>query len=199
MNVDLLLKFPLKNYCSYKFRRLINSNDISSPENYKRWLIAYYARKYQVDTLVETGTAFGETLSALQTYFKSLHSIELDETLYFNANLKFKNHSHVHCHFGDSEFVLTKILSQISQQCIFWLDAHEMVGGAKGNKTTPIIEELHSIFNHQRDDHIIIIDDVRMFDKGSYPSIKEIKMLSYDKWPTANISIKNDIIRINNI
>jgi hypothetical protein len=47
---------------------------------------------------------------------------------------------------------------------LFWLDGHFCGGvSAHGDKGTPILEELNLILSHRVKEHVILIDDARLF------------------------------------
>ena len=92
---------------------------------------------------------------------------------------------------------MPEILSQIEEPCLFWLDGHYSEGiTAKGEKETPILEELKHIFNHPIEDNIILIDDARCFTGyGDYPNIEGLKAVLLSRYPDNAFSIEDDIIR----
>ena len=57
----------------------------------KQSLIINYAKQYNIDILIETGTYKGDTLKACSNTFKKLYSVELDKNLYEKAKIKFNN------------------------------------------------------------------------------------------------------------
>jgi hypothetical protein len=99
---------------------------------------------------------------------------------------------------GNSSKVLPKIIKEIEEPCLFWLDAHYSEGiTVKGDKETPIMEELNHIFSHSIKDHVILIDDARCFTGiNDYPSIEELKHFVLNKFPKHRFNVKDDIIRI---
>ena len=79
------------------------------------------------------------------------------------------NSSNYQIFFGDSSEVLENITKDINHKITFWLDGHFSGDHtAKGKKISPIIEELNQIHNHQRNDHTIMIDDLRYVREGYY-------------------------------
>ena len=70
---------------------------------------------------------------------------------------------------GDSSIVFEKLLPNLTEKCIFFLDAHwsgEDTG--RSNKDVPLEEEIISINNLYKQDAIIIIDDFRLFGSNRY-------------------------------
>ncbi len=101
---------------------------------------------------------------------------------------------HIHIHHGDSGKVLRDILSLISEPCLFWLDAHHSGGiTAKGELTTPVIEELKTILAHPICGHVVLIDGADSFGGDrDYPGLDEIREMACG-WAVENI---DGIIRI---
>jgi hypothetical protein len=128
--------------------------------------------KFSINTpfFVETGTYKGEGIEeALKFQFKELFSIELHKSLYEECVLKFKNNNKIKLFYGDSAEVLTEIIKDLNDRITFWLDGHFSGDHtAKGNKISPILEELEQIKNHKIKNHTIIIDDLRYVRQGYY-------------------------------
>ena len=125
-------------------------------------------------------------------------SIELDFDLFHNAKNKFAHEKKITIYHGDSGILLEKVLTDIEEPCLFWLDGHYSEGiTAKGELNTPIINELTHIFNHSIDNHIILIDDARCFTgEDDYPTLKFLQDFVNDKNPNLQFKVENDIIRI---
>lgn len=98
---------------------------------------------------------------------------------------------------GDSGKVLTKLLLDINEPAIFWLDGHYSAGStAKGEKECPIFEELDAILQSKKFNHILLIDDARCFiGEGDYPSIDQLTAYITGKNENYQVEVKNDIIR----
>lgn len=172
----------------------------------KRSVIIEYAKKYRRDTFIETGTFLGDTIESLKHNFNKLISIELSEELAQKAQKRFIEDSNVAIIYGDSGKILPDILKETLEPCLFWLDGHysseffigsEYIRTAKGNKETPILEELDAILSHPVKNHVILIDDARCFTgKGDYPKISDIKKKLAESKAPYKLKVKNDIIRI---
>jgi hypothetical protein len=126
-------------------------------------------------------------VSAL-AFFSEIHSIELAPLLYQKASARFKNFSHVHLYCGDSAQLLPQLLPTLTGRILFWLDGHYSGGRTvKGDKNTPIIEELHAIKQSGITDAIILVDDIRCFQGADaapqdsvfsdYPTCAELEQL----------------------
>lgn len=174
-----------------------NNLPVPPPESVKRQTLAAYGTAFQIDTLIETGTFMGETMHALEKHFRKLYSIELSHELAVRAQDRFRKHSKIKIIEGDSGAVLPALLSNIRTRCLFWLDGHYSGGvTAQGNIDTPIIQELHTIFSHPIRDHVILIDDARLFNgTEDYPTIDKLKQLIAEMRPDFQFSVVNDIVR----
>ncbi len=168
------------------------------PSAYKQELVKAYSKHYSINTLIETGTYLGDMVAASIGSFAEIHSIELGEELHKNAIRRFRGVKNVKLHQGDSGEVLSSILRKLNKPAIFWLDAHYSEGiTAKGQLNTPIIEEVQSILKHKIKNHLILIDDSRIFDgTDDYPTLDKLKKIYTNTLPGASFYNRHDIIRI---
>ena len=174
-------------------------NDCPSPPPHiiKQLTIIDYKKKFGNQTLVETGTYLGDMVEAQKTKFKKVVSIELGIDLYEKATKRFRNDKNVLILQGDSGKVLSTVMKDIDEPAIFWLDGHYSAGlTAKGDKDCPIFEELDSIFLIKKLNHVLLIDDARLFiGKGDYPTIEKLTEYVKKINPRYRVEIKYDIIR----
>lgn len=171
---------------------------VPPPHVIKQKNLLDFAAKYKVKVLVETGTYLGEMIEAMSPHFERIYSIELSEVLHAKAQRRFKKRDYIHLIHGDSGKELKTLLRLLKQPAVFWLDGHYSAGiTAKGEKDTPIYEELEHIFNARDLGHVIIIDDARCFgsDPG-YPSRDDIKKFIKTHREHANIVERYDSIII---
>ena len=98
---------------------------------------------------------------------------------------------------GDSGEKLPEVLHHISEPILFWLDGHYSGGfTARAALDTPVADELRTIFAHPVKNHIILIDDARLFNgTDDYPTIEELEMLVHSFRPDYQISVRHDVIR----
>ena len=174
-----------------------NGSPVPTPHIVKQVVIANYQLKYGYSTLIETGTYLGDMVEAQKNRFKKIISIEIGLDLYEKAKERFKKNKYVFIVHGDSSKKLSEILKDINELVIFWLDGHYSAGiTEKGDKECPIFEELDAIFANKRNNHILLIDDARLFTgRGDYPMIEELKVFIKSKNEKFNIDVKDDIIR----
>lgn len=169
-----------------------------TPQAYKRILIHDMAVRFGQKVLVETGTNYGHTVSSAIGTFDTIYSIELDEALWQSAATRFARHPQVRLRRGDSALELVGILSELSQPALFWLDAHYSgAGTARGALDSPIMQELAAISRHPVRDHVLLIDDARMFDgTDGYLTIDACRETAAAWWPTHEFDVTDDVIRI---
>jgi hypothetical protein len=117
-------------------------------------------------TFIETGSMEGWTMNTALTYgFEVMHGIELMQKYYeFSINF-LANHPNVHFYLGESPDILPEIVKNLNEPATFWLDAHasgpDIPGGKYG--ACPLVQELQAISLSPCKDHVIMIDDVRLF------------------------------------
>jgi hypothetical protein len=173
----------------------------------KRKTILKTANDYNLNQyFIETGTYFGDTVDYFKNYFVNLITIELSPDLAKRASDRFKSYSNVSVINGDSSKELINILKFIDSPIVFWLDGHyssefwigeNLIITAKGEKYTPILEELTLISNHFVKNHVILIDDARLFTgNDDYPKLSVIKEFVSTEMKSYFLTVKNDIIRI---
>ncbi len=168
------------------------------PAGVKHDILRRYARDWRTPVLVETGTWMGETLFMLRRDFRELHSIELDPGLYRAARERLAHLSNVRLHQGDSARVLLSVIEGLSHPILFWLDGHYCSGpSARGDKDTPILDELAILLSRPARGDVVLIDDARLFDgTGSYPTLEEVREVVLEARPSAGFSVEEDVIRI---
>ena len=119
--------------------------------------------QYKSDCTVffETGTHHGDSVQdALDLGFDRIISIEVDERFYDHCMARFQPlevWDKVKLFLGRTEDNIEKLTQEwVNGKCMFWIDAHE--GGI--NASSPFKLEIEAIMKHERNDHVIIIDDV---------------------------------------
>lgn len=105
----------------------------------------------------ETGTNIGKGVeAALSAGFQIVHSVEHDPSWFDEAVQRFKSNRRVWLHFGSSTDVLQQLAQHMPQPGVFYLDAHSI-------EANPLLDELDAINMSPCKEHVIMIDDVRMF------------------------------------
>ena len=127
------------------------------------------------DTFVETGTYKGDTVQVALNYgFKNIHSIELNRELFEECAKRFIDQKIVKIWHGESQDNLKNILKTVNGQATFWLDAHAsgpLPGGRFGG--SPLVQEIKMIGEHHIKNHILIIDDCRLFGSEEWSGLKK--------------------------
>lgn len=192
---NLCKRFKQKKELTYWLK---NGQPLPPPHIVKQKILLDYASNNNLKILVETGTYYGDMVQAMKGVFEKIYSIELSEILADVATWRFKDQSHVEIIQGDSGFALGRLMDKLDAPVLFWLDGHYSAGvTARGEKETPIYEELTHIYNRGDLNDVIIIDDARSFgsDPG-YPTIEELKGFVLQKWPDCSFTVADDAIRI---
>ena len=147
-------------------------------------LLNFLNSAFDIDVFIESGTCAGDTTEKASRIFNEVYSIELSHDYYSKALNRFKNHKNITLYCGDSPEVLSVLLPLVQGKICFFLDGH-FSGGTTAcsiNGTTPILAELKAIKNSNIDNAIIMIDDIRLFQKtisneaaaNGYPTLKEV-------------------------
>ncbi len=175
-----------------------NGKPMPPPHLIKQAHIREIADRFQLETLVETGTFYGDMVEAMRPHFKTIYSIELSKALYRRAACRFHRYPNIHITQGDSAIELKAIVAHLDQPALFWLDGHYSDGiTARGAQDTPIYEELIHIFNSPVTGHAILIDDARCFGAyPTYPSKDEISSFIRKHVPDCILDEHHDCIRI---
>lgn len=168
----------------------------SIPHRVKQRIIRDYARRFDLRTLVETGTYMGDMVWAMRNQFDEIHSVELDSRLHARASKRFKSYPRVHLYQGDSGKVLADVIPRLRGPSIFWLDGHYSAGiTARGETDTPVLAEIGHVLRATRREHVILIDDARCFGHGEYPPLDDLRILIGSR-PDLALEVAEDVIRI---
>jgi hypothetical protein len=163
----------------------------------KRLMLSKVGNEHNCETFVESGTYLGDTVAYLQRQFRVVISIELSNDLHQAACRRFSNKSNIRLLQGDSGQRLNDALTQIKGRALFWLDGHYSGGvTARGTTECPILAELDAIKSHHRNDHVIIIDDARLFGSNpDYPSIEKVTSILMGINPQYHVAVTDDCIQ----
>lgn len=174
----------------------LNGSPIPAPHPVKVLILAHLFGMSRYCRFIETGTLMGNTSGPISLLPGiKVDTIELSPDYFARSRERLKHRPNITQHFGDSTDVLPQILRDLNEPAIFWLDAHHSGGAtARGNKSTPISDELEQILAHPIHDHIIAIDDMRAFTgKNDYPSALEVEEYALSNRPDVCFHIKHDI------
>jgi hypothetical protein len=151
----------------YYYWRLRGSPMRRVPHLVKQRTLGEYARRYGLRVMVETGTNLGQMIAAMLPQMDHIYSIEMDDWSYQRARRKFASNPKVHMVQGESGQTMPRVLADIRQPCLFWLDAHNF------DQETPIREELKAIIGHGVKGDVVLVDDSKWFDgRNQYPTME---------------------------
>lgn len=187
-----------KKYNNQLVRWKKNGCPLPTPHIIKQQAIFFYKKKYQVDTLIETGTYLGDMVYAQRNNFTKIYTIELSSILFKRSQKRLRKYKNIEVIHGDSGVLLSSIVQKTTNKAIFWLDGHYSGGiTAIGNYESPIVLEVKSILE-SKIEHIILIDDARNFNgTNDYPTITELKeIIMKSRFINSSLIIENDIIKI---
>jgi hypothetical protein len=168
------------------------------PHIIKQRALKQMADQFRLTVLVETGTFHGAMVQAMKGVFDRIYSIELSASLAQRAMDRFAGQDQIEIIQGDSGVELEALMSRIDQPALFWLDGHYSAGEtARGEKDTPIFEELKHIYSAPNLGHVVMIDDARCFGaEPSYPTLEELSAFVDQCGLGRSVSVENDCIRI---
>ncbi|WP_049815195.1 hypothetical protein [Rhodothermus marinus] len=186
-----LLKLPLT------FRWIQLGCQSPPPHLVKLYTLRAYAKAFGLRVFIETGTYLGDTAEWMARMGMRVYTIELDETLFKDAQLRLQRYRNVTVMWGDSGEILPKLLSsEIREPALFWLDAHYSGGiTARGTIESPIESEISAILHHNVKGHVILIDDARHFTgSGGYPHLDELLHRLRVAFDGYSVEVSTDII-----
>jgi hypothetical protein len=177
----------------------LNGQPAPPPHFIKRRTVNIAGRSIGARLFIETGTYQGEMVEFAKKRFDRIISIELEPNLYAQAVSRFAVEKHIEILLGDSAKLLPELLRrpETHQSTVFWLDGHYSCGiTGRGDKDTPILEELETILGRNERD-VILIDDARCFNgEGDYPRLEKIVEAIRLRRPDLIVKVKNDIIHL---
>ncbi len=143
---------------------------------------------------IETGTFLGDTLMAVSPNFKYNWSMEAQNHFFQLSSLRFAHptRKNVTLLEGDSPDVLPNVFSELdvrpedNKRSIIFFDAHfsgHIAGESDADHLSykskkygecPLLQEIEAISNHSVDDHVIVIDDMRVLGSRGWPTSTEL-------------------------
>ena len=130
------------------------------------------AKHKYIKYFVETGTYIGDTTMMAAKHYKHVHTIEIHETLHEQSKNRAKEEGveNITFHLGDSLEILPKIIPEVKEGAVYFLDAHISGSDSSWNGTlrVPIMEELDIILLHKIGPSVIIIDDLRLWKQKTW-------------------------------
>ena len=167
-----------------------------SPHLLKQKVVREYGEKFGLKILVETGTYYGEMVAAMKRRFGRIYSIEFVPALAERAQRKFAGDAHIRVFCGDSRVVMPEVLTLLKGPALFWLDAGYYGWIGKQGDQQRLSAELEMILSHPLQ-HIILLDDARgLTGRDGVPSVADVKGYVESKFPTRQVRVEHDIMRV---
>jgi hypothetical protein len=197
--VFCLLVFFKGNSIELQFKG-VKTNDFS---NISVEFLQYIKNVFDLETFIETGTWTGNTTSIAAKVFSEVYSVELSKKCFLYVKNKLRDDKNIHLYHGDSPKFLQNILVKKKERILFWLDAHYSGGlTVRGDKNTPILDELKAIGESNIRDSVILIDDLRCFCSSDlhvidetikgYPTFKQLFMAIKGINPSYEVLVYGD-------
>jgi len=186
----------LGHYPDYWYWRL-RGEPVRAPHLLKQRTVRDYARRHQLRVLVETGTYFGEMVSAMRRHVERIYSIEVDPQLARRAVAKFARWPSIKILEGDSRRLIPELLRTIAAPTLFWLDAGYYGWPGVVGDTGRLAAEVDAILRDPVQGHVILIDDARGLDgRNGALTIDALKQQVSAASADRAIEVKHDIVRI---
>lgn len=175
----------------YAWWRLRGSPAAKIPHWVKQRAIRQTARAFGLCVLVETGTNYAHMIRVQRRRFREIYSIEIDAAKAESARKKYARFPGIHILQGDSGEILPRLLPELREPCLFWLDGHDF------DRATPVERELAALFAHPERNHVLLIDDAKWFNgRGGYPTLDNLRQRVAHDYPGRVLEVRDEIIRI---
>lgn len=121
--------------------------------------------KNSCDYFLETGYYMGSGVHrAIQAGFKKIFSIEISSIYVANGKKHYENNNKVKIIHDDSKNLYETIKDFPNKRFLFFLDAHaDQTSEHEQSINCPILHELEAIRKHPIKNHVILVDDMRLF------------------------------------
>jgi hypothetical protein len=186
----------LSHYPDYWYWKL-RGHPVRSPHLVKQRAVLDYAVKFGLRTFVETGTYYGEMITAVKAHFDRVYSIEYDHALAQRAVRRFERDPKIRILEGDSATVLPELLKSLAAPVLFWLDAGYWGWERLRREPERLTVEVEAILGHAVKGHVILMDDARMLNgQNGALTLAEFETRVVGRFPDRSIEVKHDIVRI---
>jgi hypothetical protein len=190
--------FDALEIAKWSARRVLYRQEKRLPDTFKRRVIASYARRYNLQTFVESGTYLGRTVAFMKRYCRHVYSIEFQDHLARAAQARFAADPGIQIFHGSGATWIPRIVANLREPALFWLDGHFAAGTAHdGEVACPTLDELSAVLADSRYNHVILIDDAREF-RGidGYPTLEAVQQFIRSSRSDVAIEVNNDIVRV---
>ena len=150
--------------------------------------------------LVESGTFLGGTVEYFLPHARRIISVEIEPELHEAARRRFQSSPSVELLLGDAIEVIPRVLAEISEPPLLYLDGHFTGGVNKepGQAIEPapgILERLGGL--ELPSGTSIVVDDLRLFGRGDgFPALDELTAVARRSFPGAEIYLGIDCLVI---
>lgn len=157
----------------------------------KAALISKYGNRWNMDVMIETGTAIGDLSMLCAPDFERIVTIEMADDYYRSAVNRLLPHPHVRVIHGDSADWLGPVLAMVNTPAVVWLDAHEIADDGRAALRAEMVA-----LAHDANRHIILIDDARLCSgRKGWMTLAEI-----EEWAAAygyaHEGVHDDVVRL---
>jgi len=186
----------LGHYPDYWYWRLRGRPE-RSPHLLKQRTVREYGQKFGLQILIETGTYYGEMISAMRKHFERIYSIEFDPGLAGRAIRNFEHFPNIQILEGDSQQVLPELLKSLREPALFWLDAGYYGWAGLESDKRRLSAEFEAILRHPVNGHVILMDDARGLNgQNGALTVGELESRIESEFPGRLVEVKYDILRI---
>jgi len=179
------------------FYWILRGRPVRSPHIIKQKTVREYAEGFGLGSMVETGTYYGEMVSAQRKNFEEIFSVEFVPELAEKARKRFAQWPHIHILQGDSKVVIPELLKTMTTPTLFWLDAGYYGWPELATDKSRLTVELDSILRHPVPGHVILMDDARGLNgRNGALTVEELSTYIGSEFPRRSVTVKHDILRI---
>jgi hypothetical protein len=148
--------------------------------------------------LVESGTYLGGTVQFMLPFAERIISVEIEPALHEAARRRFAAAPNVDLRLGDGAELIPRIVSELDQAPLLWLDGHFTGGvntrpGAAIEPAPMILERLGTC----PPGTTIVVDDLRLFGRDNgFPGVDVLVGSARTAFPAATIRVGLDSLVI---
>jgi predicted O-methyltransferase YrrM len=169
------------------------------PPRAKRRHLLKLFREREHECFIESGTYLGDTVEFFLPHARRIVSVEMDEHLWRGASERFSRHPHVEVVLGDAEQEIPRIVGELGEPALIWLDGHYSgEGTAHGEQAEPavaILQRLGAV--GLQPGTTIVVDDLRLFGRlPELPSLESLISAAHTAWPDADVYMGLDSLVI---
>ena len=94
--------------------------------------------------------------------------------------------------------MLPQVIKELTAPALFFLDGHYSGDiTARGDKETPVLEELGALLSDGRFEHVVVVDDARCFTgQNDYPTLDHLKTFVAERAPHMGFFRHTDMIAL---